>query len=88
MVTASTILKWLHVRGNGSINEHAIADLARRDAEVAKAWEQSMLIDDLIGDASLVKRGLASESFAVAFRQRLAQHVEGPEAEKAIWDAA
>jgi hypothetical protein len=88
MLTAKIIHKWLHIRGDGPINEHGIADWAKRDAEVAEAWEQSVLIDDLIGDAYLVKHDLASKSFADAFRQRLAEHVDGPEAEKAIWDAA
>jgi hypothetical protein len=87
-ITAHIICKWLAVRGDGPIDEHFIASLAEHDPGVAEAWEHWLLIDELISSASLVKRGLASESFASVFRQRLAEGVDGPEAEQAIWDAA
>ena len=87
MLTAKIIQTWLQVRGTGIIDEHAISSLARNDADVAEAWQKSLLIDDLIGSAKLVKDGLASQSFAAELRNRLARETDGPDAVAAIWNA-
>ncbi len=88
MLTDDIIRTWIRVCGNGIINEHAIAALAKKDARVAAAWEHSLTIDDLIGSAKVVLNGLASKQFEAELRKRIARETKGPSAAEAIWQAA
>lgn len=88
MLTVETIQTWLRIRGAGTVNEHAIAALAEKDARVAAAWEHSLAIDELIGSATVVLAGLASKQFEVELRERIARETEGPAAAEAIREAA
>lgn len=69
-------------------NDYALAAAAKHDKAIAEAWRHSPLIDELVDNAKLVKKGLASTQFAERLHERIARETDGPEAAAAIWDAA